>query len=104
MNQLAGTLMQEGKFEDAGKMLREILDIQLRVLGPDNPETAISRYNLACVAAHRGRRDEALGLLKEAVDHGLPPNARQGVEKDPDLKLRHEDSRFKELAAYARQH
>jgi hypothetical protein len=32
MNQLAGTLLQEGEFEDAGKMLREILDIQLRVL------------------------------------------------------------------------
>jgi hypothetical protein len=64
--------LQEGKFEDAG-MLREILNIQLRVLEPDNPETAISRYNLAYVAAHRGRRDEALGLLKEAVDHGLPP-------------------------------
>jgi hypothetical protein len=31
MNQLAGTLLREGKFEDAGKMLREILDIQLRV-------------------------------------------------------------------------
>jgi alpha/beta hydrolase family protein len=71
---------------------------------PDNPETAISRYNLASVAAHRGRRDEALGLLKEAVDHGLPPNARQGMEKDPDLKLLHEDSRFKELAVDARPH
>jgi hypothetical protein len=69
-----------------------------------NPETAISRYNLAGVAAHRGRRDEALGLLKEAVDHGLPPNARPGMEKDPDLKLLQEDSRTKERAACARQH
>ena len=104
MNQLAGTLLQEGRFEDAGNMLREILAVQLRILGPDNPETAISRYNLACVAAHRGRRDEALGFLKEAIDHGLPPNARLGIEKDPDLKLLYEDSRFKELAAYARHH
>jgi eukaryotic-like serine/threonine-protein kinase len=104
MNQLAGTLLQEGKYADAGDMLREILDIQRRVLGPDNPETAISRYNLACVAAHRGRGDEALRFLKDAIDHGLPPNARLGMEKDPDLKLLHEDSRFKDLAAYAKQH
>ncbi len=74
-----------------------------RVLGPDNPETAISRYALGTIAARRGERDKAFSLLSEAVDHGLPGYALKGIEKDPDLKSLHGDPRFDTLATRAKE-
>ncbi len=40
---------------------------------PEDVKTAVSTYNLACVVAREGKRDEALSLLREAIDHGIPP-------------------------------
>jgi pentatricopeptide repeat protein len=51
----------------------------------------------------KGNRDEAFSLLREAVDHGLPPNADLGIEKDPDLKSLHGDPRFAALVAHAQE-
>ena len=92
----------EGNYAEAEKLYRETLDIHRRVLGPESPDTAISTYNLGCVAARRGRRDEALSFLREAVDHGLPRDVDLGIDKDPDLKSLHGDPRFDALVAYAK--
>ena len=84
-------------------MLKKTRDIQLRVLGPENPYSANTTYYLGCIAAHRGRGDEALSLLREAVDHGLPPADDLGIDKDPDLKSLHGDPRFAALVAHAKE-
>jgi len=65
------------------------MEIRQRALGPEHPDTASITYNLGAVAAHRGRRDEALSLLREAVDHGLPPEVDVDMYKDPDFKSLH---------------
>src|ERR1700691_1524284 len=97
MSNLAGVLSAEGQYAKAEKLCRGPLDIQRRVLGPESPYTAISTYNLGGMVAHRGRRGEALSLLRQAVDHGLPGVADLGIDKDPDLKSLHGDPRFAAL-------
>jgi serine/threonine protein kinase len=103
MTGLAYTLMQMHKYADAEELLKEEREIQLRVVGPDSPDAAISTYNLGAVAAHRGQPDVALALLREAVDHGLPPDGDLGIDSDPDLKSLHGNPHFEALVTYAKQ-
>jgi tetratricopeptide (TPR) repeat protein len=102
MNNLADNLSKQRRFEDSSTLQRQTLEIQRRVLGPEHPDTAISVYNLGCLQALAGKPDEALGLLREAVDHGLPREPALGMGKDPDLKSLQGDPRFAALVAYAK--
>jgi eukaryotic-like serine/threonine-protein kinase len=101
MNDLANVLSDEHQYEEAQKLNREALEIRQRVFGPDHPITASSVYNLACLAALLGRRDEALTLLSQAVDQGLGPDLDLGMAKDTDLKSLHGDPRFDALVRHA---
>ena len=103
MSDLADTLTHEGRYPEAEKLYRQTHDIQSRVLGPEHPDTAATTYALASVAALKGNPDAALSLLRDAIDHGLSPQDELHIEKDPDLKSLHGDSRFDALISYARQ-
>ena len=103
MDDLADTLAHEGHYEDSKRLLQKVLSIRRRILGTEDPATASTSYKLACIAARRGRRDEALSLLSEAIDHGLPPNGDLGIEKEPDFKSLRSDTRFAALIARAKQ-
>jgi len=83
-------------------LLREALDTKRRVLGPDHPSTTATLYNLGCIAAMKGNRPEALSFLRQAIDHGLSPTGKLGMEKDDDLKALNGDARFVALVAYAK--
>jgi tetratricopeptide (TPR) repeat protein len=52
-------------------------------------------YNLACVRAQDGRRDDAIDLLTEAMP--LRPDIKEIAPGDSDLADMREDPRFKEL-------
>ncbi len=103
MNDLADNLIHTHDYAGAEKLLKQALDIQRRTLGPDNTDAAISTYNLGVVALHQGRRDETLSLLREAVDHGFPPDGALAMDKDPDLKSLHGDPRFTALVAHVKE-
>ncbi len=49
-------------------------------------------YELAILEQHAGNNDEALTLLREAIDHGLSPDESLGIETDPDRKSLQSDS------------
>jgi hypothetical protein len=85
-------------------LVRQELDTERRVRGPDDPKTAASIYTLGCLAALQGRRNDAVSLLREAVDHGLPPSDDLGMEKDTELESLQGDPGFAALVAYAKQH
>ena len=68
MNNLSNTLIFEHRFADAEKLLRETLEIQRRVLGPEHPETVRFMVNLATSIVHQGRFDEAEKLERHALD------------------------------------
>jgi hypothetical protein len=94
--------MPEGRYAEAEKLNREVLEIQRRVLGPEHPSTAVTVYDLSCLAARQGHKDQALSLLRESVDHGFPAWSDLGVDKDPDLKSLHDDPRFAAIVADAK--
>ena len=71
--------------------------------GPSTLTLQDSTYNLGCIAAREGERDEAFSLLAEAVDHGLSPSDDLGIENDSDLKLLHGDPRFDVLVTHAKE-
>jgi tetratricopeptide (TPR) repeat protein len=89
--------------EEAKKTFRQALEIEGRIFGPDQPETAATRYDLASVLIRGGQSQEAIQLLRQAVDHGLTPQADLGVEKDPLFSSLHGDPRFEAIVVDARQ-
>jgi len=103
MSILSKILHQSGRSTEAETLLRETKEHQSHVYGIDNPKTALSTYTLAAWAALRGDREKALGLLGEAIDHGLEAATIQGMEKDADLKSLHGDPRFTAIVAAASQ-
>jgi len=103
MGNVADDLIKDHKDNQAEKMLNQVLAIQIRVLGPDSDSAAASKYNLGSIALHRGRREEALSRLRDAVDHGLPPDLDLGIATDADLKPLHGDPRFDALVAHAKE-
>ena len=103
MNNLADSLYYMGRYAEAEEVWRQTRDIQLRVLGPNHPETARSTYNLGCVAARAGRRDEAFSFLSRAINQ-LSSRTAPKVTNDPALNYLRSDRRFSALVAQARRH
>ncbi len=100
---LGDLLKKEKRYSEAEKVYRDALDGRRRALGAGHPDTAATAYDLACVLALEGKRDEAFSNLRFAVEHALPADNREGLEKDNDLNSLHGDSRFDALVATARQ-
>ena len=50
-NNLASALQHEGHYAEAEKSFREALDVQRRVLGPEDPDTLLSANNLATLCS-----------------------------------------------------
>jgi len=92
-----------GRDEEALKLYAKMLDLEQRVLGPEQHETAVTRYSLACILARRGHMDEAVSNLQYAIDHGLQPRMDLQIEKDPLLSSLHGDPRFAALVAHAKE-
>lgn len=73
------------------------LDQRLARLRPGDPGVL---YNLACSLALLGRNDEALAALSRAIDGGY--DNHRHMASDRDLENLHDDPRFAELVALAR--
>ena len=53
MDNLAASLLGQGKHAEAEQMFRELLDVQRRVLGPEHPDTLATVSNLASLNSIR---------------------------------------------------
>jgi serine/threonine protein kinase len=102
MTNLAGFYRDLEQYEESEREFRDALEIETRIFGPDQPETAQTKYDLASLLAQKGRIEEALSLLNQAVGHGLPPLVALGIDKNPFFAPLHGNPRFAELIARAK--
>ena len=66
---------QKGEYEESAKAYEQLL--------ADTPEYGTFLYNLACAESHLGRKQEALGHLRAAIERR--PELRHGAVRDPDF-------------------
>lgn len=78
---LANILSAQKRYREAEALYREALQGEIRVLGDNHPEIAFAWYNLATVEAVQGKRNDALGDLQKAIDHGY--NDPDEIGQDP---------------------
>ena len=64
---LAASLMRQGKHDEAVAMLREVLAVEKRVLGEENTYTLITADNLAACLLQQGKHDEAEKMQREVL-------------------------------------
>jgi serine/threonine protein kinase/tetratricopeptide (TPR) repeat protein len=83
----AGALMQLGQRDRALDWVRKAHD--------SNPSDSMVLYNVACVYALGGMKDDALTCLEKAVECGF--GHREWLEHDSDLTLLRGEQRFMEL-------
>jgi len=102
LDSLGELLKGQKRYSESEKAYRETLEGRQRALGAGHPDTAATAYDLACILAIEGKRDEAFSNLRFAVEHQLPVATRQGLEKDADLKSLQDDPRFSAIVAAAR--
>lgn len=101
VSNLADLVAERGDYARAEQLFTQTHAIQIRVLGLDNPSTAQTTESLASLKLREGDPDEALRLLREAVDHGLPAWAINRLATNPDFKALQGDPRFAALLVHA---
>jgi tetratricopeptide (TPR) repeat protein len=78
---------ETGEFERAIELLSAALE--------EEPGNVGVRYNLACAEARLGRKDDALGHLREAA--GAEERFREAARDDPDFESIRDDPAFAEI-------
>jgi non-specific serine/threonine protein kinase/serine/threonine-protein kinase len=99
MTNLAGFYRDLEQYDESEKEFRDALEIETRIFGPGQPETAETKYDLAALLARKGRIEEALSLLDQAVGHGLPPIVALGIDRNPFFSTLRGDPRFVKFVA-----
>lgn len=62
-------LSDQGRMDEAEPLLREALDLRLKLLGPDHGDTRTTRHQLAILLESRGETQDAMELYRDALRH-----------------------------------
>ncbi len=65
---IADLLFAQGKYGDAEKLYRSVIEIRTRVLGPENPDTLASRHRLVYVLNEEEKHAEAEAEARQVVE------------------------------------
>ena len=100
MSALGAVLVHLGRTEEAQHLLEAALEKALEIHGPSHPDLGDFRYNLATLAAARGKHQTALELLQLAHREGwIAP----WILDDPTLATLHDLPGFQALLARSRE-
>jgi tetratricopeptide (TPR) repeat protein len=83
----AGRLYQEGRYAEAADMARDLVEA--------NPDYPALLYNLACCESLAGRREDAVGHLRSAIERST--QLRRLAVEDDDVAAVRDDPAIKEL-------
>jgi len=72
-----------------------------RVYGADDVRTAAESYELGRVLALERKPDEAIAVLGDSVEQGLPRDKLTAMQSDASLKSLHDSAGFKAVVANA---
>ncbi len=67
-NSLSGTLIAQGKYEEAESLVSDVLERATNVLGPEHTRTLNAMGNYALILQHQGRIDEAEALFRTIIE------------------------------------
>jgi non-specific serine/threonine protein kinase/serine/threonine-protein kinase len=95
---LSAVHMARGEWSEADTLFDEAQQLTEASLGEDHPELF---YAEACRQALRGRRDEAIQSLRQALDHGFKRHV--AVTHDPDFDSLRGDPEFEAVVAEIKQ-
>ena len=101
MDNLANSISEQHRYSEAEQLERQTIELRRKVSGPEHPLTAMAVYDLACILALQGRRDEAFAQLRQSMEHGMPLKTLAGIPSDSDLQSLHSDPRFVVIVAEA---
>jgi Tetratricopeptide repeat len=68
MANLASTLRNQGKWEDAAKLEEEVMEARIRLLGKEHPDTLTVMANLALTLQDQGKWKDAAKLEEEVIE------------------------------------
>lgn len=85
----AGRLYQEGRYEEAADLAREVVEA--------NPQYPTLLYNLACCESLAGRKADSIEHLRLAIE--ASDQVRPYLEKDSDLDPLRDEPEFRALLA-----
>jgi eukaryotic-like serine/threonine-protein kinase len=88
----------QGRLEQARTHYERSLEVLVHTLPPRSRWLGATRFNLACLDALQGRRDEALAQLRAALDTDWTP---RDIANDHDLASLRGDPEFEEMQAEA---
>jgi non-specific serine/threonine protein kinase/serine/threonine-protein kinase len=95
---LGTELVKLGRYEDARKLYLDTINkVSIDKSGAQGGDVFWLWYNLACLAARAGHRDEAFDYLHRAIESGYKDT--QLIRTDDDLKSLRNDPRFNKLVA-----
>ena len=89
-----------GNYDDARRHTLRALEEYRRIFSSGHRALAGPLYNLACLSALEGERDQALEFLREAVACGY---AERGLLDDPDFAALRGDTEFEAIVSEVRQ-
>jgi tetratricopeptide (TPR) repeat protein len=68
MDNLAAVLRRHGKYEAAGEIYQQALELSKKVLGPEHQNTLMSMNNLAAVLRRQGKYEAAEEIDRRALE------------------------------------
>jgi tetratricopeptide (TPR) repeat protein len=68
MSNLCDDLTAEGRYPEAERLIRQVIETRRRVLGPDHPDTMTATISLASLYRKEGRYDEAEELTRATLE------------------------------------
>ncbi len=97
---LSRVYSRQRRYAESERLRLDVLAANRRAYGENNATVGAALYNLACITALQGKRNEALDWLQQAVTHGF--RDVDSLLKDTDLTSLRNDARFEAIVAQAR--
>ncbi len=86
----ANLRLRQARFEESERRFREVILRLTRTMGPEHPNTLACLIKLGCVLAQQGDIEQALSLVRRAIDGGWAQSWSDGPKTPTHVGLQNE--------------